>query len=118
MTKYLAGRRFQPAAMALMIVTFSVGWGRIFNHPNEFYAGIGYAAIATAAGFMVAWGVNKPSWMRWAFLASFFIWIFAAGTSWTILHSIPTAISAIGWAILSGGSFWYESQDEEDRDER
>jgi hypothetical protein len=118
MTRYLGGRRFQPAALALMVASFAAGWNRVFTHTNGFYTAIGVIAIVVAAGFLVAWWVNRPAWMRWTFLAATFLWVFLTGTAWTIIHNIPSAASGFAWAILAAGSFWYESADYEVRSER
>lgn len=112
MTRYLGGRRFQPAALALTVVTFASGWNRVFQHTNAWYALVGVAALAVGLGFTVAWWGNWPRLMRWCFLGSTLVWVFIAGSSYTIIHNVPSSVSALGWAILAAGSFWHETRDD------
>lgn len=111
---YLRGRRFQPAAFALMLATFASGWHRTANHVDWFSTALGILGIVLGVMFAAAWWANRPRWMRWAFLGSTALWVFVAGSSYTIVHSGISALLALAWAILAAGSYWLEASDREE----
>lgn len=106
----LAGRRIQPAAFAMTLAALAVGltWIGADRVAGPYELVIGVAGIAAAGVLTAGWLINRTAIMRAGLLLSVAVWCLVAWVAWTGAHSITSALLALAWAVLAGGSYWLE----------
>ena len=125
-SKMFAGRRFQPAALSLMIAAAVSGltllplwpWHTDY-HPSPHVGGFrdlathlgGVLALVVAVGFAVAWWARSARLLDRMLQASTFLWIWVAVDGALQGAAAGRVALALAWAILAGGSAWLEQGD-------
>ena len=112
---FAATRAFHPAAMALMFALTASGWGRVTADRSSFDYALGVLALLLAASFLVAWAANRNTLLRANLLAATVLYVFIAGSSYTAIGSVVSALNALAFATLAGGSWWLEKSNPRSR---
>ena len=92
----------RPVTLALTIAALSLGAGWLAKGD---YVVLGWVALATAAVMVAAWALDRDRVMRASMLVSVALWTYAAYAAIVIVGSPTSAMLAVAWAVLAGGTY-------------
>jgi hypothetical protein len=110
-------RRFQPAALALSFVTFSLALSWLLSDRFAGFAQVATIVFAFATGTLLiaAWFANSQRLLGYGYLISAGLWVFTAWAALVSSLTLTSILIALGWAILAGGSYLLEVIDGDGR---
>lgn len=107
-------RAFRPATLALAFAAISVGLAWIIQDRIEgrFDNVMGGFAIGGSIILFLAWWYDSARARRFGLIYSVWLWSSIASIAFMTLASWASALTALAWAFLAGGSYWAEVDDE------
>jgi hypothetical protein len=107
----LAGRRIQPAAFAVTLASLAVGltWLGAERVDGPYELAIGAGGLVIAGILTAGWFGNALSVMRCGLLGAVGLWLLVAYVAWVGVGSLTSALLALAWVVLAGGSYFMET---------
>ena len=109
-TLVVAGRRIQPAALAITLAALSLGFtyagtDRVIGPWENVLAILGFT---TAIILFAGWALNDTRIMRAGLLLAVVMWTFTAWIAAVGLGALTSFLLALAWTVLAAGSYFME----------